>query len=286
MDLFYDRRDEAVMDRFNDNRLYWLDDLGAKPLDEAGPDPEGFLFAAARPLTDYEELVAPYPRIRDRPEERGVLLGLDSVLQRLEHRHVQVPAPRTWRLPLDSPMPPDLPFPLFVRTAQTSWKLGGRLGRVENHAELADEMNELRRAVGWDATILAREWIDFAEAGRQMYGPVPQEVRVWIVDQRPVVWSFHYQAVVPQPRGMPPPKAELSQVAAYAREVGTVFSSRLVVADFGKMTSGQWCFIEAGPGSCAGTANESAFKAVAQALLGRDADLKESPIGGPLSDVV
>jgi hypothetical protein len=50
MDLFYDPRD-----RFHEKRgskiLYWLDDLGAKPFNEAGPSAEGFLFAGARPVT-------------------------------------------------------------------------------------------------------------------------------------------------------------------------------------------------------------------------------------------
>src|SRR5262249_56339887 len=162
--------------------LYWLDDLDALPLDEADPAVEGFLFAGARPMQDYRELVAPFPLVRDRPGEREPLLRLDSVLRTLDCASVRVPMPRTWLLPLDAPLPGDLTFPLFVRTAESSWKKGGHISRVRTARELKDEAGELRRALGWDAVVLAREWLDLAPAGEARYGPLPQEVRTWIAD--------------------------------------------------------------------------------------------------------
>src|SRR5947209_14694964 len=57
MDLFYDPRDDPYHERAGSQVLYWLDDLGARPLPEATADAEGFLFAGARPLDDYRELV-------------------------------------------------------------------------------------------------------------------------------------------------------------------------------------------------------------------------------------
>src|SRR5262249_21680174 len=159
--------------------------------------------------------------------------------------------------------PEDLTFPLFVRTALSSWKAGGRISRVRSPTELESEARELRRALGWDALILARAWHEFAEAGQSVYGPVPQEVRVWIVDQVPFAWSFHYLNVVSAPRGFPPSGSDLRLVEGLAREVARAFRSRLVAADFAREKSGEWTFIEAGPGSCAGTAHEAVFKAVA-----------------------
>src|SRR5688572_23031955 len=105
--------------------MYWLDDLGAAPITEARAADEGFVFGGSRPIEDYERLVAPCPRLRDRPAERAPLLRLDAVLDVLTRSGTDVPAPRTWSLTLDAPLPRDLTFPLFLRTAQSSWKLGG-----------------------------------------------------------------------------------------------------------------------------------------------------------------
>ena len=204
MQLFYDERDDSYHETHGSQILYWLDDLGAKPLSEAKPSDHGFLFAGARSIEDYGKLVEKLPLVRDRPEEREPLLRLDSVLEALSVASVTVPTPRTWRLPLDEPLPEDLTFPLFVRTAQSSWKAGGRISRVRSPEELQAEAAELRRALGWNALILARAWHDFAEAGESVYGPVPQEVRVWVVDQVPIAWSFHYLHLVKNPQGFPP----------------------------------------------------------------------------------
>jgi hypothetical protein len=185
MNLFYDRRDDPYHERVGSQILYWLDDLGALPFDEAPRDAEGFFFAGARPIQDYRRLLAGRPLVRDRPEEREPLLRLDAVLQVLERADVRVPTPRTWVLPLDARLPEDLTFPLFVRTAESSWKKGGQISRVGTPTELEAETAVLRRALGWDATILAREWLELAPAGEGRYGPVPQEVRTWVVDGVP-----------------------------------------------------------------------------------------------------
>jgi ATP-grasp domain-containing protein len=280
--LFYDERDAQYHENRGSRILYWLDDLGAKPLQEARPTDHGFLFTGARPIDDYGNLVHDFPFLRDRPEERLPLLQLDSVLDALSAASVNVPTPRTWRLPLDTPLPDDLVFPLFVRTAQTSWKAGGRIARVTSVKELEAEAAELRRAFGWDALTLARVWHDFAEAGQGVYGPVPQEVRVWIVDQIPVAWSFHYIQVIKNPRGFPPNPSDLKILAELGKEVGRAFRSRLVVADFARQKNGEWIFIEAGPGSCAGTAHEAVFKAVASRLCGIQVPLRSDSVGGSL----
>lgn len=280
MELFYDERDDKYHEARGSQILYWLDDLGGKPLTEARTNDEGFLFAGARPMADYRRLVAEKSRIRDRPEERESLLTLDSVLDALLAASVQVPTPRTWRLKIDEALPQDLTFPLFVRTALTSWKVGGRISRVRSSAELESESAELRRAFGWDALILARAWHDFAEAGQSVYGPVVQEVRVWIVDQIPFAWSFHYMNIVRDPRGFPPSDDDLHVIAEMAVKVGRAFCSRLVAADFARQKNGEWIFIEAGPGSCAGTAHEGVFKAVASRLRGEDLLFSPDAVGG------
>jgi hypothetical protein len=281
--LFYDARDDRFHEERGSQILYWLDDLGARPFDEARPADEGFLFAGARPMDDYRSLVADRPLIRDRPEERAPLLLLERVLDALRDAQVPVPSARTWYLPLDAELPGDLQFPLFVRTSETSFKVGGQIHRVETLAELEQEAALLRRALRWDALILAREWLDLAVAGQGIYGPIPQEFRVWIVDGEPFAWSFHYLNVLKQPTGFPPLPDELRCLAQLARSVGSVFRSRLVVADFAKLPTGEWSFIEAGPGSCAGTAHEKVFKAVASRLVGESQLLTADSVGGPLT---
>src|SRR5262249_50784151 len=177
-------------------------------------------------------------------------------------------------------LPVDLTFPLFVRTAQSSWKLGGRMSRVRSAAELEAEAAELRRALGWNAVIVARAWHDFAEAGESVYGPIPQEPRVWILDRAPFAWSFHYLHLVKSPKGFPPKQRDLRLLAQMASEIGGAFRSRLIVADFAKQKNGQWLFIEAGPGSCAGTAHEAVFKAVACRLRGDEVLFQSHSAGG------
>jgi hypothetical protein len=282
MQLFYDSRDDRYHDRLGSQILSWLDDLDAIPLDEADPAAAGFLFAGARPVADYRQMVASRPLVRDRPGEREPLLRLDTVLQTLDRAGVGVPLPRTWVLPLDAPLPGDLTFPLFVRTAESSWKKGGQISRVGSPAELEDEAAELRRALGWDAVILARQWLELAPAGQGRYGLVPQEIRTWVVDGRPFAWSFHHLHLVPRPAGFPPSAADLATLRVLAGEVGSVFRSRLVVADFAHGADGRWWFLEAGPGSCAGTGHEAVFKAVARRLRGEEPELQPDAVGGPL----
>ena len=282
MRLLYDARDDAYHERLGSQILYWLDDLGGLPLNEANPTEEGFLFTGARPIEDYRGLVAHLPLVRDRPQEREPLLRLDTVLECLNRAGVRVLMPRTWVLPLDDPLPEDLTFPLFVRTAESSWKKGGQISRVETAAELEAEAAVLRRALGWDATILAREWLDLADAGEGRYGPIPQEVRAWVIDGVPFAWSFHHLHVVPRPQGFPPQPGDLRTIRLLAGQVGETFRSRLVVADFARGVDGRWWFIEAGPGSCAGTGHEAVFKAVARKLRGEETALAESAVGGRL----
>jgi hypothetical protein len=283
MKLFYDERDDKNHGARGSRILYWLDDLDAQPLTKARTEDEGFLFAGARPMDDYRRITAALPLLRDRPEDRAPLLRLDTVLDALEAVSVAVPMPRTWRLPLDTPLPTDLTFPLFVRTAISSWKLGGRMSRVKTPTQLEEEIAQLRRAFGWDALILARAWHDLADAGQSAYGPVAQEVRVWIVHGVPFAWSFHYLNVVPNPRGFPPSAADLEVLAKLGREVAGAFRSALVAADFAREKDGGWIFIEAGPGSCAGTGHEAVFKAVARRLRGETVGTVQDAVGGILS---
>jgi hypothetical protein len=282
LQLLYDSRDDSYHERVGSQILYWLDDLDAAPLGEGDPASDGFLFAGARPIEDYRKLVAAFPRVRDRPREREPLLRLDTVLRTLEQAGVRLSMPRTWVLPLDAPLPEDLSFPLFVRTAVSSWKKGGRISRVRTRAQLQDEAAALRRALGWDAHILAREWLDLVPAGEGRYGPISQEVRTWVVDAVPAAWSFHYMHIVPEPAGFPPTAADVAILRHLAREVASAFHSRLVVADFARDRDGRWWFMEAGPGSCAGTGHEQVFKAVARRLRGEAVELQVDALGGPL----
>ena len=95
-DLFFDLRDEVLCRRQGRGMIPWLTDLGARPLQEAKEDDSGFLFAGARSIKDYRELVSSYPNIRDRPEERGPLLRLDDVLDAIERAGINIPCPRSW----------------------------------------------------------------------------------------------------------------------------------------------------------------------------------------------
>ena len=66
---------------------------------------------------------------------------------------------------------------------------------------LEEESELLRRVFGWDVPILAREWLELAVAGEWRFAQAPQEIRVWVVDGVPFVWSFHYMHVVENPKG-------------------------------------------------------------------------------------
>jgi ATP-grasp domain, R2K clade family 3 len=280
--LFFDNRDDKVLEQRGMPLLYWLDDLGAQPVDQATVEDDGFLFAGARPIADYRRLVSGRPRLRDRPEERSPLLRLDSVLESLAIAGVDLPMPRTWHLAVGDPLPESLAFPLFVRTATSSWKLGGRISRVTNPTELEEEALALRRVFGWDAVVCAREWLDLVKAGEATFGPVPQEIRIWVVDGLPMAWSFHYLNVIPKPRGFPPKAEDIDYLARLAERIGSAFRSRCVVADFAKLVGGGWSFLEAGPGSCAGTAHEAVFKAAAARLQGVRRPLAADEVGGPI----
>jgi hypothetical protein len=163
-------------------------------------------------------------------------------------------------------------------------KLGGAISKVTSRLQLCDEMSELRRLLGWDSVILAREWCDFESAGESTYGSIPQEIRVWIVDRRPYAWSFHYLNAVLRPIGFPPSDSDLQRLAELADRIGSAFDSRLVVADFAKDKAGRWIFIEAGPGSCVGTAHEAVFKAVAGKLVGLSSPFIADDCSGLFAD--
>ena len=84
------------------------------------------------------------------------------------------------------------------------------------------------------------------------------------------------------PKGFPPSAADLMTLTHLAGQVASAFGSRLVVADFARGLDGRWWFIEAGPGSCAGTAHEAVFKAVACRLQGERAGPEVDAVGGLL----
>jgi hypothetical protein len=221
-------------------------------------------------------------RFRDRPEEREELVRLDDVLQRLHECRVDVPTPKTWVLTVDEEPPSDLEFPLFVRTPISSWKRGGQQSKVRNLRELNDEAELLRRAFGWDTPILARQWLDLAVAGQWMFGDVPLEIRIWIMDGAPAAWSFHYLHALPNPKGLPPSPDDLKLLAELAAHIASPFRSRLIVADFVRDRKGKWHFLEAGPGAAAGTAYEAVFKYVAKRLVGEQTAAPDDAVGGAL----
>jgi hypothetical protein len=227
-------------------------------------------------------LVAHHPLVTDRPEDRQALVRLDDVLWRLNETGVVVPSPKTWIMGIDDPLPDDLEFPLFVRTPKSSWKRGGSQARVNNLKQLNDEAELLRRAFGWETPILARQWINVAVAGKFMFGDAPQEVRVWLVDGKPIAWSFHYLHVVTNPVGFPPSDADLQLLKEMAAGIGAAFQARLIAADFVRDRAGKWWFLEAGPGAAAGTAHEAVFKFVADRIRGGNASLADDAVGGQL----
>lgn len=282
MQLLNDKNDIPYANKRGDSRIRWLVEAGAVPIQNIGGNAEGFFFGYQVPIEAYRSLIHGFPLLRDQPEDRIQLTRLEDVLSRIRSEQLQVLSPRTWVIPVDVALPVDLAFPLFVRTSTSSWKRGGQISKVRNLKQLQDECELLRRAFRWDATILAREWINFSVAGHWRYGDVPRELRVWVVDKVPYAWSFHYLNVVPEPRGFPPNDLEFERIKDASRGIGSVFSSRLIAADFACDTCGRWHFLEAGPGACSGTAHESVFKAVATKLVGQQLDLQFNTTGGLL----
>ena len=282
MYLFYDDRDDSVHQRRGSRILYWLDDLGGIPINESLSDDEGYLFSVAGAISDYEDLVEDRPLILERAEDRLPLMSLASILDRMSNANVQVPMSRTWRLEWNDSLPEDLIYPLFVRASDSSLKLGGSVSRVRNASELQLEMEELRRLLGWNALVIVREWKECVQAGTSTYGPLPKEVRVWVIDGKPFAWSFQHIQAIPKPAGFPPSDKELTLLATFAEQVATAFSARCVVVDFALELERGWTFIDAGSGSSASTDHESVFKAVASKLVGKKFTSHSNAVGGVL----
>ncbi len=282
MKLYYDRNDLPDSQRLKDQRIEWLQELGATELGKADPDAVGFLFGYEEGESHLLNQLVNYPGIHDRPDERQELVCLDDVLKKLKDHSIEVPTPKTWVLEIDDEVPSDLEFPLFVRTRKSSWKRGGEQARVRNLCELNDEAELLRRAFGWDAPIIVRKWLDIAVAGKWIFGDAPQEIRTWIIDGEPVAWSFHYLHAIENPDGFPPSVDDLRQLQSLAATIAQPFKSRLIAADFVRDKTGKWNFMEAGPGAACGTAHEQVFKYVASRLIGKDFELKGDAVGGYL----
>ena len=279
MNLFHDDRDDSVHQRRGSRILYWLDDLNAKPIADSEPD-EGFFFSAAGSISDYAEMVADRPNLSDRAEERLPLMSLASVLDSMATSSVDVPMSRTWRLAWNEPIPEDVVYPLFVRASDSSLRLGGTVSRVRNANELTLEAEEIRRLLGWNALVIAREWKECVPAGTGTYGVLPQEIRLWVVDGKPFAWSFQHLKAVPSPIGFPPSKGDLLLLAGYAEQVAVAFESRCIVIDFAREVHRGWTFVDAGSGSSAVTDHEGVFKAVASRLIGKKFSFHADSVGG------
>ena len=280
MNLFYDDQDDTVHQRRESRILYWLDDLGAKPISECEPDDSGFLFSVAGAISDYEDLVADRPNLRDRPNERLPLMSLESILDSLISSSVELPMSRTWRLAWNDAIPEDITYPLFVRASDSSLKLGGSVSRVRNINELLLEAAELRRLLGWNALVIAREWKECVQSGTSTYGTLPQEIRVWVIEGKSFAWSFQHLNAIPSPVGFPPSPADLHELAAMAERAATAFESQCLVVDFAREVERGWTFVDAGPGSCASTDHEGVFKAVASRLVEKKFAFHNDPVGG------
>jgi hypothetical protein len=284
MNLFYDDRDDYVHQQRGSRILYWLDDLNGIPIaDLQSNSDDGFFFSVAGSISDYAELVVDRPNLRDRSEERLPLMSLASVLDRLSAKAVDVPMSRTWRLAWNEPIPDDIVYPLFVRASDSSLKLGGAISRVRNANELLLEAEEIRRLLGWNSLVLAREWKECVPAGTGTYGVLPQEIRVWVVDGKAFAWSFQHLKEVPLPMGFPPSAADLQQLSAYAERVAAAFESRCLVVDFACEVHRGWTFVDAGSASSAMTDHEGVFKAVASKLIGKNFPFHSDKVGGRFS---
>lgn len=277
MKLFYNTNDAKIADDMGMARLFWLDDIGAIPIQEAHSEDKGYYFGFNQGIEHYRKLLVNFPYIHDLPEEREELHGYDRIFDKI--KNIDIPIPRTWILELDQELPSDINFPLFLRTAKTYWKRGGTSSYVRNMEELVDEVFLLRNSFGWDATIIVRKWLQLSDSGSFRYGVLPIEVRVWIVDHIPYAWSFHHMHVIKDPLGFPLSSEDVSTIKKYSWKIANLFRSRLFVADFVKDKEGQWYFVEADPGSCAGTGHEKVFKSVANCLLGKRIDVR-TDLGG------
>lgn len=266
MQIVFDPGDLGTATKLNDPRFGWLHELGAMPLDELHREADAFLFGYDRGLDDLAHLQNHFSRLRDTPSERQQLLSLSYALGIVSSLAAPIPTPRTWVLELDASFPHDLTYPLFLRTDRTSWKRGGKQARVDDPIELEDELGEIRRVFGWDCPVITREWLALETVGDWSFGPVPREVRVWCVHEKPRVWSFHYLHVCPDATGFPISATDRELLGRYAAKLAPHFTSPLAAFDFAQTIEGTWHFIEAAPGACAGISHERAFKTICAAL--------------------
>lgn len=282
MQLLFHTSDLETAVKLGDKRLQWLREIGAAELSQSTCKERGFLFCYDRGENTYRDRIANHPLVMERPESIGELLSLDKVLSHLQQKSIAIQTPQTWVVNLDEPLPKDLSYPVFVRTAKSSWKRGGRQSRVENEQQLIEEMELLRQAFDWDATILIRQWLDLAIVGEWRYGEVPREIRVWVVDGVPVAWSFHYLGAVTNPKGLSLGDADRQLLRREAKKIASPFSARLLAIDFVQTKQNDWFFLELAPGAMAGTAHESVFKFVAKSLRGDSTICPSNDVGGPL----
>ena len=70
MRLLYDKSDLKHAGKLGDNRLRWLQELGATELSDVGLDEPGFLFGYDLGLEHLEKQVGNRPNVHDRPDER------------------------------------------------------------------------------------------------------------------------------------------------------------------------------------------------------------------------
>lgn len=250
MKLFFDERDDHGRGA---ERISWLEDVGARPLIEADDHERGFIFSLTPELDAYRRAIAGRPDLDDQAGERAPIDRFDRLLETLKSRGLQPPSPRLWR-PEDGPK---LPFPLELRP---------RAGLRERPA----------RAVA-DAAALDRALAELGEEGL-LAAPLPRRpgrLRLWVADGRPCVWSRE------QDGEGPVEAAALAALARASASYAAPFGSRLIAFDFARQGAG-WILEDAGPGSRALTRSEVAFKAAAEALLGRHRAFEPSLDAGPV----
>ena len=88
--LLYDKSDLSTAKKLHDDRLKWLQELGAAELASVGPEDSGFLFGYAQGGDHLLQQVGKLPNVHDQADERDELLRLDAILERMDQNGIAI----------------------------------------------------------------------------------------------------------------------------------------------------------------------------------------------------
>lgn len=261
MRLYYDEGDEKDQRPSARQRLTWLEDSGALALNHAGDYDEGFVFSLECTDMGYRRVISGRPELDDQAGDRNMLIRWDWVLEHCQRRALAVPCPR-WQSLTSSEVRDALADSAWRPSFQGPWQLRSPacFAPLQGPFQNPDELKQALTAWRWlrDGEL---EW------PLMILAALPKEslrLRVWLISGQATAWSLEH----PLQPSQRPSRQELKLLAQVSERLCEFYSSKLVVFDFLRLSSG-WVFCDAGPGSAALSCRAQVYRAVLSKLAGR-----------------